>query len=243
MKNFLLPLFLSSIFCSINAQSLVLTSLNGDTIHNQDVIVIYKDTLTTPIYADAWVKNISAISKDIRVKYDVITEVSGSENSYCWGLTCISPPAPSPSTDTVIIDPDGFKLFQGEYFHNGNFGTTIIRYTLFDLANPNDSISFTAEYHITPTSIKELTKEIQFSNAYPNPADDICNFNYEIPTGINNTQLVIYNLIGSSMLQEKILHQKGTIKINTSTYPEGIYFYSLIVENKTLFTKKFIVRH
>jgi hypothetical protein len=45
------------------------------------------------------------------------------------------------------------------------------------------------------------------------------------------------------MLQENILHQKGTIKVNTSTYPEGIYFYSLIVENKTLFTKKFIVRH
>lgn len=243
MKNFLLLLFLSFLFCSTNGQSLVLTKLSGDTIHNQDVIVIYKDTLTSTIYADAWVKNISALSKDIRVKYHVISEVSGSENSYCWGLTCISPPAPSPSTDTVIIDPDESKLFQGEYFHHGNFGTTIIRYTFFDLANPNDSISFTAEFHITPTSIKELTNKIQFSNAYPNPANDICNFNYEIPTGIENTQLVIYNLIGSSMLQENILHQKGTIKVNTSTYPEGIYFYSLIVENKTLFTKKFIVRH
>jgi len=221
----------------------VLAKLSGDTIHNQDVIVIYKDTLTSTIYADAWVKNISALSKDIRVKYDVISEISGSENSYCWGLTCIDPPAPSPSTDMVIVDPDESKLFQGECFHHGNFGTTIIRYTFFDLANPNDSISFTAEFHITPTSIKELTDKIQFSNAYPNPANDICNFNYEIPTGIENTQLVIYNLIGSSMLQENNLQQKGTIKINTSTYPEGIYFYSLIVENKTLFTKKFIVRH
>lgn len=242
MKKLLLLGILSAFIGFVGfGQNLQLRKNTGESISNGDVIHIYADTSTATIYAHIFLKNISSSNLNVKLKYYVISQISGTEHTYCWG-SCYPPPAPNPSSAYPVTKGDS-ALFDGEYIPHSLLGVTSIKYTFFDDANPNDSISVTISYHATGVNIQDLIAEINFSNAYPNPANAYTNFTYDIPKGINNATLIIYDILGSVITEQPITNEKGTLKINTTEYTEGIYFYSLITSNNTLFTRKLIVRH
>jgi len=241
MKKLLLLGILSVVVVFSFGQSLQLRKNTGELISNGDAIHVYADTSTATIYAHVFMKNISSSNLNVRLKYYIISEISGTENTYCWG-SCYTPPGPNPSIAVPVTKGDS-ALFDGEYIPHSLLGTTTIKYTFFDDASPNDSISVTVSYHATGVSIQDLVAKINFSNAYPNPANAYTNFTYDIPKGINNATLIIYDLLGSVVTKQAIADKNGTLRINTAKYTDGIYFYSLIAENKTLFTRKLIVKH
>jgi len=241
MKKLLLLGLLSLIVVLSFGQSLQLRKTTGEIISNGDAVHVYADTSVATVYGHISVKNISSSNLNVKVKYYMIYQVPGTEHTYCWG-TCYPPPGPNPSGSQAVAKGDS-ATFDGEHIPHAIFGTTTVKYTFFDDANPNDSISVTVSYHVTGVDIEDLTSKIEFSNAYPNPANSYTNFTYDIPNGINNATLIIYDILGSVITTQEIVNKKGTLKINTSEFTEGIYFYSLITANNTLFTRKLIVRH
>jgi len=49
--------------------------------------------------------------------------------------------------------------------------------------------------------------------------------------------------LGSKVDEIELSKSKGTITISTADYTEGIYFYSLVIENEASQTQKLIIRH
>jgi hypothetical protein len=77
----------------------------------------------------------------------------------------------------------------------------------------------------------------------PNPTDNEALINYYLSKKYNNASIQINSLEGKSM--ETIMldgvQGKGSVKIQLGHYAAQTYFYSLIVDNKVVDTKKLTV--
>ena len=93
------------------------------------------------------------------------------------------------------------------------------------------------------TGVQELNQtDFLLAQNYPNPCDNLTMIKFELQNS-NEVQLIVRNLIGQEMDNVNFGNQtvgNHTIKINTSRFAPGIYFYSLIVGEKEV-TKKMVV--
>ena len=186
------------------------------------------------------VKNISSSTKAVKCAREDITIVPGASNSFCWGL-CY-PPTTDTSAVSVDIDAGGmYTEFSGDYFPDGNEGASTIKYTYYDELNPSDKISVVVVYS-TLVGINDPV-DYKLSAAYPNPANSFVKFDYDVSEISDNSKVVIYNLLGSAVKEVRIDNSFGSLKINTSDFKEGIYFYSLVVNNEPTKTQKLIIKH
>ncbi len=186
------------------------------------------------------VKNISSSTKAVKCAREDITIVPGASNSFCWGL-CY-PPTTDTSAVSVDIDAGGmYTEFSGDYFPDGNEGASTIKYTYYDELNPSDKISVVVVYS-TLVGINDPV-DYKLSAAYPNPANSFVKFDYDVSEISDNSKVVIYNLLGSAVKEVRIDNSFGSLKISTSDFKEGIYFYSLVVNNEPTKTQKLIIKH
>jgi carboxypeptidase T len=64
--------------------------------------------------------------------------------------------------------------------------------------------------------------------ATPNPANTYTNITFKVDNSIaGDSKLIIYNALGQVFYSEKIATSSGNILLNTSKWPDGIYYYSL----------------
>jgi hypothetical protein len=76
----------------------------------------------------------------------------------------------------------------------------------------------------------------------PNPFDEKTTISYEVYEGFKSAKLYIYNLQGEQIKSINIAKGgKGSVEIPSSDLKAGIYFYSLIVDNKEIDTYKMIL--
>jgi hypothetical protein len=87
-----------------------------------------------------------------------------------------------------------------------------------------------------------VNEQIDISNIYPNPANDLVKFNYHIIDANARVKITIRNVLGSILKEEELSPQVHQLEISVSEYSAGIYFYTLSINNKSIITKKFLVR-
>ncbi len=222
------------------AQSLSLSN-SGGALNNGDTVTV-AGPLTSTIYVYAFVENLTSSPIDVKVRKIEIDTVPGSKNYLCWGL-CFDPiiyvsPDPITINGNSINDVD----FSGDYKAQGNPGVTKIRYVFFDENNPTDSVYIQVHFDAT-SGINDISKDIIFSNAYPNPASVSTTISYSLPANSNNTRIIIRDLLGATVKEILITDFKGKKTIITSDMDDGIYFYSLVLDEKIITSKKLIIRN
>jgi hypothetical protein len=89
----------------------------------------------------------------------------------------------------------------------------------------------------------DLTKGIEFSNPFPNPANQQTRINFQLPSENAEARVMLRNLLGSVVKDFKVRGNETRLSINTADLNSGLYFYSVMFENRILFTKKLIVKH
>ena len=67
-------------------------------------------------------------------------------------------------------------------------------------------------------------------------------FDYDLPTTFDNAKVKIFNLLGQSLAEQKITQQSGKIQLPVEHLKEGVYFYSLLIDNQNVISKKLIIR-
>jgi hypothetical protein len=117
-----------------------------------------------------------------------------------------------------------------------------VSYTFYDSVNTADSAIVYVHYKTAlANGVDEYVKNTITCEAYPNPANDIVSFNYELNNN-NKATFVMYNAIGESIRQENLTSPKGNITIDTKELPSGIYYYS-INGDKAIETNKLVITH
>jgi len=135
------------------------------------------------------------------------------------------------------IVPGDFGFLMMHVTPHVNFGTSTIRYAVWDAAFP--LLKDTLTYILTvpaPTGISNLN-EIKYS-LYPNPADEMIDIKISDPASFNyqisdNTGKIIDS--GKSVSRQ--------LNIKTYQYKNGIYFLKMIDRNGKSNYNKFVVQH
>jgi len=243
MKKILL-LFLSVIMVSwVFAQSLELFYEGEPIIPMSEITISAHPDSGLMVIDTLDVKNLSNTTIDVLCVREVIEEVEGTVNVFCWGSQCY-PPNIDTSGAATTIGPQAVSYeFSGEYSPYGIAGTTKVKYTFYLVDNPDDNVTVIVNYDASETnSVATNKKEFTLSKAYPNPANNNVSVNYNLE-GMNGAHISFYNLLGSKVKDIMLTESFGTLTINTSDFIEGIYFYSLLINNEATQTQKLIIKH
>ncbi len=246
MKKLILSFIMAlTVSALTQAQSLSII-VNGQQIENGaeiDVNGELSNDLFYEIVAHARVKNNTDRNVSVLVERVTIDTVAGSLNQFCW-VQCFAP--------WVDISPSAFEIpasdttpeetFSGHYLPQGKLGVTKLAYKFFVDTEPNDSVSMVVNFRITPASVESWKESVKFGNAYPNPASSLVSFEFDIPEFSGDARIKIFNLLGQSLAEKKIDQKSGIVNIPVDHLKEGVYFYSLVIEDQNVVSKKLIIR-
>jgi hypothetical protein len=241
MKKTLLFVILAMVsFVYGFSQSLILSDSTG-VLPNNANITVHGHNMDDEIASHIFVRNNTSTRMDVIVKKVHLDIVPGTLNTFCWGLCYppdlfVSPPFTVEANFTDSIN------FSGHYNPLTFAGASVIRYVFYDSANPNDSVCANVTYDALYVGIQNQSAKNVLSAAQPNPANTSVRFGYSLNTE-NTGSVIIRNLLGSVVKKEMLAGSEGNVTVSTADLPEGIYFYSLDVNGRSLTTRKLIVRH
>lgn len=188
--------------------------------------------------------NTSSISIDLKVrKTNVQLNTPTAYSTYCTCINCY-PPATTMSVLFTLVPGESCDLI-ADYFPDSTGGTGQVRYTILNQNNPADSATVDFIYNSTPTGINSnVFEKASVSNPAPNPASSVFVINYKLGSTTSvGAKMVVYNMLGDRVKEQSIEENDGTIRMDVSTFNQGIYICSLESEGKTLVTRRLVVTH
>ncbi len=245
MKKILLSItLLIAMAISVHAQDIELY-WNGEKL--PDTVGIYGDGGGDfELVFEAYVKNTSEHKLQIGASRNIIQVVEGTDNSFCWSGSCYSPMTDTSNADYDLILPAGQMSpdppFSGHYTHGQKSGETIVKYTLFERGNEDNCDSVIVIFKYSLTGVKDnIFDGVSISDAYPNPATNKVNFDFKL-AGMNSATVNIINLLGSVVKSADLITGANKVSVDVSDLPQGVYFYSVVVNGNIYQTKKLIIK-
>jgi hypothetical protein len=170
--------------------------------------------------------------------------IAGSNNYFCWTYCYAPPVSQSPQPDSLYSGIP-YTKFHGYFAPNGKSGAASITYTFFQATDSTNSAEITIIYHSDVTGIGNVavTGENKIAPASPNPANSSTVINYSLKSNVQDGKLVVYNMLGTLVKEVKLEEQQGTVRLNVAELTAGVYFYSLVADNKVITTRKLVVSH
>ncbi|MBL7905786.1 MAG: T9SS type A sorting domain-containing protein [Bacteroidales bacterium] len=215
----------------------------GSVITNNQEITIQNEPNHDPSEIAAIVKNINTIGVNAKVrKYD-LSLLENTSSNICWGPSCYPPFVFDTPEAVNLASGASDESFRGDYTHGGVQGASKVRFTVYNVDNANDTLSFVVNYIIGYVGVDDFTvSNPEVSAAFPNPATSSISFNYRLPSSSTGAKVKITSLLGT-VVDEIILDKtEGKANINVSNLKNGIYFYSLMLNNSAAITRKFVVK-
>ncbi|MBI3520253.1 MAG: T9SS type A sorting domain-containing protein [Bacteroidetes bacterium] len=156
-------------------------------------------------------------------------------------------------TDTISWTKiDGYFTAQGgeEYITIGNFNSNINSDTTYvGTTNPIPFDDGSAYYYIDSvslydsldyvTNIKSHENKLK-CNIYPNPNKGVMTLEYDLGN-MNEATMNLYDVTGKLLTVYKLPSAKGALQMNEQTLQNGIYFYHILVEGKSIKTDKIVI--
>lgn len=227
------------------AQSLTLTYEGAD-IDDGDTIEVLVPQLnvTADCYLD--VNNVSNADVTVRVYKEELEMVEGASASLCFAGSCY-PPSTTSSLHTVVIPAQSTlsHLTSDNAFHlqykTPIAGTSYIRFNFANEDNSDDNVSVVFKMVYDPTNVVSMAVATKM-RAYPNPASENVTIEYAYTGSSNTVNLVIKNLVGTTLYTKRLDVNGNKVKVDVSEYSSGIYFYSIEADGRPLVTKKLLVK-
>lgn len=231
-------------FNSVVSQSLSLSDDSGP-IPNGAVIYLHGDCgVASKIEAKIKVMNNSPSAMNINVKKYQNGVLSGSSNTLCFAGNSFGSSA-SVSPSSVTVGPGEMdSTFSGDYYPKGYYGTSSITYVFYDVNNAGDSVGVTVNFVALPPNVAENNNlKYEISNPLPNPARNLTIFNYKFSVNSKEVKFLVQDLLGNIVIQEPVYDLQGKLTIDVSALKSGVYFYSFLINNKSVISKKLIIQH
>ena len=114
------------------------------------------------------VQNVASTTTTIGVEKEIIEEVAGTTNTFCWAGTCYANDVMA-SSSNAVMGPDSINTeFRADLAPNGNVGVQKMRYTFFIADDTKDYSSVYVLFNIAEETGIELrnTSDLRI---WPNP--------------------------------------------------------------------------
>ena len=240
MKKSIFTLVLMAVIGCVSAQSMQF-EWEGTVYSEGETIVCTNDEYGYGEYIQHMqIRNNTSETMKILIEKEIIQDLEGVINSFCWGMCYgpdifVSPTAGEVAPGGVNVDDLSFHAL----FDEETFGYVLIKYYAYEERNPDQRISIIVKFHKSGVGVAENVVEL--GHAYPNPASSMVHFNYGLSFG-DNVSVSVHNLLGQEVLSQKLNSLQGVATISVADLNEGIYFCNLVVNGQALKTEKFVVK-
>jgi len=91
----------------------------------------------------------------------------------------------------------------------------------------------------------QTSKSNYLSNVFPNPASDVVNITYSLPSETSKARIVLYTISGQMVdsYGGQANETHNTIQLNVNNLPSGLYIASLEVEGRVIDNQRIAVTH
>lgn len=184
------------------------------------------------------IQQLNNTSGSIQLKWKKVSELvpANWDANVCDNAFCNTSLVDSGTMNPV--HPTEYGLLLLHITPHITYGTAIIRYAVWDVANP--SLKDTLTYILTVNATSGIA-EAENKNAFrvfPNPAKENINIISKVQTGF---QFLITDVSGKEI--EKGISKTNSISVSTESLPNGLYTVSIFIENKIINTKQFLIQH
>lgn len=241
VKRSIFTLLFLAVMGWVSAQSLRF-ELDGNVYEEGETIICNAPTEWGEYLQDMQMKNLTDQDLNVLVKKEVIEDLEGVTNYFCWGLcfgpdTYVSPnPVAVPANSVTSVGALSFHAM----FDEAVFGKVQVRYSAYDERHPEDAVTINVIFHKSGEGVHEVSA-VRFGQAYPNPASSIVNFDYNINAS-DRASVSVYNLLGQEVKSQQVNGVQGHLSVSVADLNEGIYFCKLFVNGCAVSTEKFVVK-
>jgi len=243
MKKHLLALAFSAFCLVASAQSFSMYDVQSSSNISSGTYLYYNHTDPATFFDfHVDIHNTTQNTVNVKVRKAVLYTPAGTTTQFCTDQLCYTPtttlsPGNTPINGMSMID------LKPQYKPESNTPATMaVRYSVFNVANPADSVFFIVVYNGV-TGIPQLSNEpVTLSSPAPNPASGSFSMNFQLGSKSGSSaQIVIYNMLGEKVKETALLETEGNVKIDVSTLQQGVYFCALSIEGKAVITRRVVV--
>lgn len=238
-KKSIFTLLLMAAISYVSAQTLQF-ELDGYVFSNGEAVECINDEYGYGEYIQHMqIRNLTSTDMGVIIEKEVLEDLEGTMNNFCWGL-CFGPDTyVSPSPVTVLANSlNTDELSFHTLFNEDVYGYVVVRYYAYEERHPDDRISIIVKFHKSGVGVDENNSQIM-SQAYPNPASSMVNFDYSFD---GNLTAVVYNILGQEVLRKDLNSNVGQVSLPVADLNDGIYFCTMMVNGQVSSTQKFVVK-
>lgn len=232
----------------------------GQSIHIWDSgIDVTGDTVIVPITAgsanlnDLELHNITTNIIHFQVNRTITPIDTCANLYYCTGLQCYSPHSqttwgPLPGTAETIGASATLPSGPGTYGIAAHYDACpticsdlFVLYRVYDTTSTVSDTGRVTLHYMCTSAIHEEEQAIISSSIFPNPSSTTASISYEMKEQYSHGKIVVYDMLGNSVKEIAIADKQGVARLNVSDLNEGVYFYSIVLDNKAITTQKLIV--
>ena len=250
MKKLLLTLALLVSVMALSAQSFQVTEKEtGNVVESGATYYIFDDGSSFwGVGEELFIEFYVTANENVRLIAEKVENntVANSSNYFCFGLCYGSDIYVSNPYELGAGDYDIYSMHYGPDVVNGYEYTDILgqeqsmTYYLYPANDPDNKFVINVIFKYSLDGVEENSIVKTFSNAYPVPARDVVNFDYDFASDVN-AEIAVYNMMGQEVLRNTVNGMSGKASVNVNNLADGVYFYSLIVNGKTEKSSKFVV--
>ncbi|WP_209330642.1 T9SS type A sorting domain-containing protein [Lunatimonas salinarum] len=112
----------------------------------------------------------------------------------------------------------------------------------FNTENSRDSFIIEGVYNVEASNEDSFVhKDFELGGVYPNPTNRVAQLDYKIKNPSVSARVVVTSFIGNPIYDFRLDPVQYSLEINVTDLNPGVYFYTIIVDNKNLVTKKLFV--
>ena len=245
MKRLILSISVLISFSMIAGAQILLSNDSGNDITNDTLFIngfSHEDYIKVHIYFT----NDSDETHEVLVRKIEHDIADGSECVFCWDDYCFSPQV-FEVDNPIVLEPGESSSatdFYSDFYPMGVDGISYVEFEFFNDRESFEPVSVVIKFVITADQTSVFQPDItrwSLSDPQPNPARGHTWINYSLPAGSSNAQIVVRNLLGKSVLTENIDFGSNRVRINTQNMNNGIYIYSLMIDNQVVESKRLVV--
>ena len=210
-----------------------------------DTVYVWGEPTQSQIVFYAILHNDTDNGMNVLAVRNELEMLDSTVSTFCWAQRCYGPSVDT-STNYQFVPAGGSSAegdFTGDYEPRGHIGTSVVKYTFYNMDNPDQNVDIVVKFWASPEGIaEEAMAGGNISEIYPNPANYFVSLDYRLTSKVNTATVRIYNLLGS-MVKEAVLERgSNKLKMDVSGLNNGIYFYSVLINGDIYKTKKLVIQ-
>lgn len=236
IRKSIFTLMLMATIGYVSAQSLQLE--NDGTIYNDGETFICNTEENGEFIQKFHIRNLSSVDQDVMLEKEVIEDLEGVMNFFCWGSCYMPETIVTPRPVTVAAGTLSEEEMSVHALFDNVFGKIHVKYSIYDVNTPNQRLTFYVVFHNSGAGVDEIPS-VQLGQAYPNPAKSMVHFDYSTT---DYSTAVVYNILGQEVMRQELNVLQGQLSLSVADLQDGIYFCNLTRNGQTLSTVKFVVK-